>query len=199
MFSVSRAGIFTTLLCRATTIAATFSSRPAKLFAYDEMMSAERLGDYRVISYRSVVAFVEDHELAVVAATGERGVGAASIMRNVGEKVFGVLHEITALELVALDILAASCGYARRLVDVVDVNGIEERAWVFVARRLKRGLKCRASYKDDLVEVAVKCGLPRFYVEHLMTIPCVPPLPQVQVKSRDAPASACTLALSSGH
>jgi hypothetical protein len=203
MLSIARPSILSRLLGRAATIALTFPRRPVRFFAYDEMMDRAHLGRLQVFPERSVVAFLDDHDVGPLAATREVGIGALSVFEKRGEKTWGVLHEISSFELVLLDFVAASCGYARRIVQVVDENGYEEPAWVFVARCGRRGLKLKRLWQENVVAACEAAELPRYYVDQIAALPTAVEREwehgTKRTKGGPTPTSTQPLALSSGH
>lgn len=203
MLNIARPSILSRLLGRVATIALTLPRRPVKFFAYDEMMDRTRLSRLQVFPERSVIAFLDDHGVGPLAPTHEVGIGALSIFEKRGEKTWGVLHEISSFELALLDFVAASCGYGRRLVQVVDENGYEHPAWVFVARGGRRVLKLRRPWQESLVAACEAVELPRYYVDKIAALPTAVEREWEQGTelTKGGPRPSCTqpLALSSGH
>lgn len=182
MFNAIKDSLFTRLLKRAGAAGELLSSRRVIVFTYDEMMSAELLERLSIFPERSILACAENVAPCINVALDEGGnLGRLGLAHRVGEKVWGIAHEIAGPELLLLDGLLWSSGgpYHRRMIAITDRNGYEHKAWVFVGRETEDGLTAQASYVEGLVEEGQRQGLPTHYLAQLSSLPSssVSPLP----------------------
>jgi hypothetical protein len=173
MQNVSKTGFLGRLLQRGASVASLLSAGRTKLFAFDELMSADALAAEKVFATQSVMAMVGGYTLLPAAASGEPGIGELSLVRENGAKVYGVVHDVSNVELLLLEALMALRGraFVRRMVSIVDKNGYEEGAWTFVARRPEPHLRCRKATQAAILSVAAECGLPPNHLALLARLP----------------------------
>lgn len=173
MQTISKPGFFGRALQRGARVASLFASGRSKLFAFDELMSVEALEAAKVSSTHSVIGAVEGYTLASAAPSGEPGVGELTLVRQPGKKVYGMIHDVSNVEVLLLEALLAlrSSKLERMMVSVVDKNGYEERAWAFIARRPQPDLKWRKGAQAATLKLAADCGLPSAQLALLERLP----------------------------
>jgi hypothetical protein len=174
MLNKVKDSLFTRLLKRAGAAGALLSSRRVLVFTYDEMMNSELLEQLSIFPERSVLACAEDFAPRInVAGDQSGGFGRLGLAHELGEKVWGMVHEIAGAELLLLDGLLWSSGgrYQRRMIEITDRNGYEHKAWVFVAREPREDLAASRSYVEGLVQEGQRQGLPAHYLAQLSSLP----------------------------
>lgn len=102
------------------------------------------------------------------------GTGTANIVPVGGKVVWGVLYRVTEQQLKALDRFEGVPEHYRRSeVTVVDEQENRISAQVYLARKVRRGLKPDRLYLQRILEGAEEHGLPRDYIEALKKIESV--------------------------
>jgi cation transport regulator ChaC len=97
--------------------------------------------------------------------------GQANLVPSDGQAVWGVLYRLTDQQLRALDRYEGVPEHYRRSeVTVVDEQGNRIRAQVYLARKVRRGLKPDRGYLARIVQGAEEHGLPADYIESLKKI-----------------------------
>lgn len=100
------------------------------------------------------------------------GVGTANLVPADGRMVWGVLYRLTEQQLRALDRFEGVPEHYRRSeVSVVDGQGNKIAAQVYLARKVRKGLKPDRSYLQRIVQGAEEHNLPQDYIEELKKIP----------------------------
>jgi hypothetical protein len=145
-----------------------------KYFAFGANMDVSSLKKKSVFPVTSVAAVVDNHQIEISLPCEWHGKGFASIRKKPGHQVFGVLHEITPLELKILDLIEwVPFNFHRRIEIVVSTlgSGDQSKAWVYVAKYPRSGLKTSIGYRDLLVKGAKDLNLPTTYVDELAKLP----------------------------
>lgn len=131
-------------------------------FAYGSNMWSEQMRGRCPTATAPVVACLRGWRLLI----NERGV--ATILRDDGGEVHGVLWQLGDVDLPALD-RAEGVGeerYDRLSVEVTDVHGTTLAAEVYVDPRCTPG-PARAGYREQLIDGAAEHGLPAAYCAFL--------------------------------
>lgn len=99
------------------------------------------------------------------------GTGTANIAPAEGKTVFGVLYRLSEQQLRALDRYeGVPDHYRRSQLTVEDEQGHKISAQVYLARKVRKGLKPDRPYLQRIVQGAEEHGLPGDYVEQLRKI-----------------------------
>ncbi len=99
------------------------------------------------------------------------GTGTANIVPAEGKAVWGVLYRVTEQQLKALDRFEGVPEHYRRSeVTVVDSDARKVGAQVYLARKVRKGLKPDRLYLQKIIEGAEEHGLPADYIERLKSI-----------------------------
>jgi len=100
--------------------------------------------------------------------------GFASVTKAPGERVYGVVHDVSVFEGLLIDVFEwVPFRFHRRQSDrVVSTSGkVEIDVFFYEAVTPKTGLSTSAGYRDLLVGAAMLYDFPREYVEHLKKLP----------------------------
>ena len=96
------------------------------------------------------------------------GTGTGNIAAVEGRVVYGVLYRLTEEQLKKLDRFEGVPEHYRRSeVNVLDAEGRKIAAQVYLARKVRRGLKPDRGYMQRIIEGAVEHDLPGDYIEQL--------------------------------
>jgi len=99
------------------------------------------------------------------------GTGTANIVPAEGKTVYGVLYRVTEQQVKALDRFEGVPEHYRRSeVTVVDGAANKTAAQVYLARKVRKGLKPDRLYLQKIIEGAEEHGLPADYIEGLKKI-----------------------------
>jgi hypothetical protein len=145
-----------------------------KYFAFGANMDVDSLKKKSIFPATSVAAMVDDHQIEISLPCEWYGKGFASIVNRPDHQVFGVLHEVTPLELAILDVLEwVPFNFHRRIeISVNPVDGGDPcKAWAYIAKYPRSGLKTSIGYRNLLVKGARDLKLPDTYVDELANLP----------------------------
>lgn len=96
------------------------------------------------------------------------GTGTGNIAAAEGRVVHGVLYRLTEEQLKKLDRFEGVPEHYRRSeVNVLDAEGRKIAAQVYLARKVRRGLKPDRAYLQRIIDGAVEHSLPGDYIEQL--------------------------------
>ena len=96
------------------------------------------------------------------------GTGTANIVPAEGKTVWGVLYRVTEQQLKSLDRFEGVPGHYRRSeVTVVGGDGKKVGAQVYLARKVRKGLKPDRLYLQKIIQGAEEHSLPGDYIEQL--------------------------------
>ncbi|MBI4461587.1 MAG: gamma-glutamylcyclotransferase [Acidobacteria bacterium] len=99
------------------------------------------------------------------------GTGTANISLAPGKVVWGVLYRLTEQQLKALDRFEGVPEHYRRSeVSVVDGEGKKIAAQVYLARKVRKGLKPDRQYLQRIVQGAEEHNLPADYIAQLRAL-----------------------------
>lgn len=146
----------------------------AKYFAFGANMKPDFLRRKNIFPASTTKAVLDGFTLEISSPCEFRDKGFASVRRQDGAKVFGVVHDISVFELLILDILEwAPFRFHRRLKGQISngSDGIIEDAWYYVACSPRAGLKTSLGYRKMLVDAASAFEFPVDYVELLQSLP----------------------------
>jgi len=116
------------------------------------------------------IARLENYELNFD-KVARGGSGTANLVAAEGQVVYGVLYRLSEQQLKALDRFEGVPEHYRRSeMNVVDEQGNKIAAQVYLARKLRKGLKPDRSYLQRIIEGAEEHGLPADYVEKLKKV-----------------------------
>ncbi len=139
-------------------------------FAYASNMSSaqmkQRAGDWA----EEKLARLEGYELNFDKIS-RGGTGTGNMVRAEGKTVWGVLYRLTEQQLRALDRFESVPEHYRRIeVNVLDEQGNRLPAQVYVARKVRKGLKPDRVYLQRILQGAEEHNLPADYLERLRKI-----------------------------
>ena len=99
------------------------------------------------------------------------GTGTGNLVAAEGKAVWGVLYRLTEQQMRALDRFEGVPDHYRRVeVRVVDEQGNKIPAQVYLARRVRKGLKPDRLYLQKIIQGAEQHQLPDDYVQQLKKI-----------------------------
>lgn len=99
------------------------------------------------------------------------GVGTGNIVPADGQVVYGVLYRLSGQQLRILDRFeGVPDHYRRSQVTVLDEQGQKVTAQVYLARKVRRGLKPDRLYLQRIIRGAEEHGLPADYIEQLKKV-----------------------------
>lgn len=143
-------------------------------FAFGANMDPAILEKKGIYPRSSVVATLPDKLIGITSPCEFEGKGFASLDDKRGAAVYGVVHDVSWLDGLILDILEwTPFNFHRRVSGVARTADGERDVGVFyyVACSPKEGLKTSAGYRDMLVRAAKKYGFPPRYIAHLESLP----------------------------
>jgi cation transport regulator ChaC len=136
-------------------------------FAYGSNMSREQVRHRAGEPAEEKPARLENFELKFD-KVARGGTGNANIAAAEGRVVHGVLYRLTEQQLKALDRFEGVPEHYRRSeVNVLDAEGRKIAAQVYLARKVRRGLKPDRGYLQRIIEGAVEHNLPEDYIQQL--------------------------------
>jgi gamma-glutamylcyclotransferase (GGCT)/AIG2-like uncharacterized protein YtfP len=139
-------------------------------FAYASNMNRRQMAQRAGAVAEEKVARLDNYELNFD-KIARGGTGTANIVPAEGKTVWGVLYRLTEQQLKALDRFEGVPEHYRRSeVTVVDAEGKKVGAQVYLARKVRKGLKPDRIYLQKIVEGAEAHGLPADYIERLKSI-----------------------------
>jgi gamma-glutamylcyclotransferase (GGCT)/AIG2-like uncharacterized protein YtfP len=139
-------------------------------FAYASNMRRaqmkQRAGDWE----EEKVARVDNYELNFD-KVARSGTGTGNLVLAEGKAVYGVLYRLQEQQLRALDRFEGVPEHYRRTeVSVVDDEGHKINAQVYLARKVRKGLKPDRLYLKGIIEGAEEHNLPADYIAALKKI-----------------------------
>ena len=149
-------------------------------FAYGSNMDWQQMQERCPGSSFCGIATVDGHELCFPRLSNGRGCGVASIAPNVGGCVWGVVYEVSAYALAALDRYegyredhdASRNRYNRIMIEVFRDGLVAQplSAWTYIAVPEPNPPLPSAAYVAHLVAGAIKWQLPAAYLAKLQAI-----------------------------
>ncbi len=141
-----------------------------RYFAYGSNMSRAQVRQRAGEPAEEKIARLENYELNFD-KVARGGSGTANLVAAEGQVVYGVLYRLSEQQLKALDRFEGVPEHYRRSeMNVVDEQGNKIAAQVYLARKLRKGLKPDRSYLQRIIEGAEEHGLPADYVEKLKKV-----------------------------
>ncbi|MGH9862019.1 MAG: gamma-glutamylcyclotransferase family protein [Candidatus Acidiferrales bacterium] len=139
-------------------------------FAYGSNMSRAQVRQRAGEPAEEKIARLENYALNFD-KVARGGSGTANLVMAEGLVVYGVLYRLSEPQLKALDRFEGVPEHYRRSeVNVVDEQGNKIAAQVYLARKLRKGLKPDRSYLQRIIDGAEEHGLPADYLELLKKI-----------------------------
>ncbi|HXE74493.1 MAG TPA: gamma-glutamylcyclotransferase family protein [Candidatus Xenobia bacterium] len=139
-------------------------------FAYASNMSRTQVEQRAGAPAEEKVARLDNYELNFDKVT-RGGTGSANIVPAEGKTVWGVLYRLSEAQLRVLDRFEGVPEHYRRSeVNVVDAEGNKVGAQVYLARKVRKGLKPDRHYLARILQGAEEHGLPAEYVAQLKKI-----------------------------
>jgi gamma-glutamylcyclotransferase len=140
------------------------------LFAYGALMDPRRMRRLCPGARPDGTARLRHHAIAFTRYSRSEKGGVADVVPALGESVWGALYVIRQSCLAALDRYEnAPQAYRRETLVVIDEQGAEHEATVYVANRTGEFAPSRA-YRDLIVRGARERGLPDEYVQGLEAV-----------------------------
>lgn len=143
-------------------------------FAFGANMDPAFLFKKGIFPQSSVAASLSDKKLSIASPCEYVGKGFATLEDERGSAVYGVVHDVSWLEGLLLDMLEwVPFHFHRRVRGVARAfHGDREfEVFYYVACSPKDDLKTSAGYRDLLVKAAEKYEFPSHYIEHLKALP----------------------------
>ncbi len=139
-------------------------------FAYASNMSRTQVEQRAGAPGEEKVARLDNYELNFDKVT-RGGTGSANIVPAEGQTVWGVLYRMSETQLRTLDRFEGVPEHYRRSeVNVTDAEGKKVGAQVYLARKVRKGLKPDRHYLARIVQGAEAHGLPAEYIAQLKKI-----------------------------
>jgi hypothetical protein len=143
-------------------------------FAFGANMDPERLREKDIYPRSSVVAMLPDKQVGITSPCEFIGKGFASLENQHGASVYGVVHDVSWLEGLILDVLEwvpfrfhkRVRGLARTVDDEREIE-----VFYYVACSPKTDLKTSLGYRNMLVKAARKYEFPAHYIARLEVLP----------------------------
>jgi len=139
-------------------------------FAYGSNMSRAQVRQRTGEPAEEKIARLENYALNFD-KVARGGSGTANLVAAEGQVVYGVLYRLSEQQLKALDRFGGVPEHYRRSeMNVVDEQGNKIAAQVYLARKLRKGLKPDRSYLQRIIEGAEEHGLPADYIDKLKKV-----------------------------
>lgn len=139
-------------------------------FAYASNMNRRQMAQRAGALAEEKLARLDNYELNFE-KIARGGTGTANIAPAEGKTVWGVLYRVTEQQLKALDRFEGVPEHYRRSeVTVVDGDGNKVAAQVYLARKVRKGLKPDRLYLQRIIQGAEEHNLPADYIEELKKI-----------------------------
>jgi gamma-glutamylcyclotransferase (GGCT)/AIG2-like uncharacterized protein YtfP len=139
-------------------------------FAYASNMSRTQVEQRAGAPGEEKVARLDNYELNFDKVT-RGGTGSANLVPAEGRTVWGVLYRLSETQLRTLDRFEGVPEHYRRSeVNVIDAEGSKVGAQVYLARKVRKGLKPDRHYLARIVQGAEAHGLPAEYIAQLKKI-----------------------------
>ena len=139
-------------------------------FAYASNMSRAQVTQRAGEAGEERVARLDNYELNFNKVT-RGGTGSANLVPAEGQTVWGVLYRLSEQQSRALDRFEGVPEHYRRSeVNVTDAQGNKLGAQVYLARKVRKGLKPDRHYLARIVQGAEEHGLPADYVAQLKKV-----------------------------
>jgi len=139
-------------------------------FAYASNMSRTQVEQRAGALGEEKVARLDNYELNFDKVT-RGGTGSANIVPADGQTVWGVLYRLSEPQLRTLDRFEGVPEHYRRSeVNVTDAEGNKVGAQVYLARKVRKGLKPDRHYLSRIIQGAEEHNLPADYITQLKKI-----------------------------
>jgi gamma-glutamylcyclotransferase (GGCT)/AIG2-like uncharacterized protein YtfP len=139
-------------------------------FAYASNMSRTQVEQRAGAPGEEKVARLDNYELNFDKVT-RGGTGSANLVPAEGRTVWGVLYRLSETQLRTLDRFEGVPEHYRRSeVNVIDAEGSKVGAQVYLARKVRKGLKPDRHYLARIIQGAEAHGLPADYIAQLKKI-----------------------------
>ncbi len=139
-------------------------------FAYASNMSRTQVEQRAGALGEEKVARLDNYELNFDKVT-RGGTGSANIVPADGQTVWGVLYRLSEPQLRTLDRFEGVPEHYRRSeVNVADAEGNKVGAQVYLARKIRKGLKPDRHYLARIIQGAEEHNLPADYIAQLKKI-----------------------------
>jgi len=139
-------------------------------FAYASNMNRTQVEQRAGAAGEEKIARLNNYELNFDKVT-RGGTGSANIVPAEGQTVWGVLYRLSEAQLRTLDRFEGVPEHYRRSeVNVIDAEGNKVGAQVYLARKIRKGLKPDRHYLARILQGAEEHGLPADYVAQLRKI-----------------------------
>lgn len=139
-------------------------------FAYASNMNRTQMQQRAGNPAEEKVARLDNYELNFE-KVARGGTGTGNLVPAAGKVVYGVLYRVTEQQLKVLDRFEGVPEHYRRSeVTVTDAEGNKIAAQVYLARKVRRGLKPDRLYLQRIVQGAEEHNLPADYIQQLKRI-----------------------------
>jgi gamma-glutamylcyclotransferase len=142
-------------------------------FAYGSNLDQAQLQRRCPEAFLVSVGSLPDYRLAFTIHSTGWNAGAADVVASVGDRVWGLVFQLTEDDLYALDRCEGYPEhYTRFLASIETTAGIVD-AWTYTALRKQEFVRPSRRYMDLIREAALRHGFPEGYVRMLDRIPVV--------------------------
>lgn len=136
-------------------------------FAYGSNMDKEQMSERCPSAILIGTAMLADYRLAFTIYSPKRKCGCADIVRSAGDKVYGILYQITDADMNALDDFEGHPVHYRRITVRVDSQDVKVDAYSYEVVNKEEGLVPSAHYLGLLQSAAALHKFPDSYQEFL--------------------------------
>jgi hypothetical protein len=142
-------------------------------FAFGANMDPAALLEKRIYPRTSVAAVVANVRIEITSPCEFIGKGFASLEEKGGAEVHGVVHDISWLEGLILDVMEwVPFRFHERVRGVArTTDGRDTKVFYYVACSPKVGLSTSQGYRDMLVKAAERYAFPEQYIAQLKALP----------------------------
>ena len=143
-------------------------------FAFGANMDPELLRKKEIYPRSSKKCELKDYQLKIDVPCEYLGKGFASVSISKGDSVWGVVHDISFLEMLYIDVLEwVLFSFHKRVADNVQIEGEETsvKTWFYVAGSPRGDLKTSNGYKQMLLDAANKFDFPMEYIRSIEDLP----------------------------
>lgn len=139
-------------------------------FAYASNMDRTQMKQRGGDPAEARVARLDNHELNFE-KVARGGTGTGNLVPAEGQVVYGVLYRVTGQQLRTLDRFeGVPDHYRRSQVTVTDEQGNKIAAQVYLARKVRKGLKPDRIYLQHILQGAQEHNLPADYIQQLKKV-----------------------------
>ena len=150
------------------------TEQPVKYFAYGSNMDIDRMKQRCPTAEVLGSAVLRDYALGFTVYSQGWDAGAADIIYEPGQEVWGVVYVLDTQDLDRLDHCEGCPDHYRRVPLPVEVDGTEHPGvWVYEVVRKVSFVPPKCEYIELMRNAALRYGFPRRYLGSLSAVRCV--------------------------